>query len=90
VLALPEGDKCLIFSQWEDMLDIVAAALKTNSVQTARLGPQGKLDAALDLFKRVAAVRALLLPLARGANGINLTAAQVRASQGMDVNGVWN
>lgn len=85
VMALPEGDKCLVFSQWDEMLDIVAAALKTNSVQVARLGPQGKLDAALDLFKRDAAVRALLLPLGRGANGINLTAAQVCANYRSDV-----
>ena len=37
---------------------------------------QGKMDAALDHFKKDTGVRALLLPLARGANGINLTAAQ--------------
>ena len=38
--ALPAGDKCLIFSQWEGMLDIVAAALRSNGVEFARLGGQ--------------------------------------------------
>ena len=80
VLALPDDDKCLIFSQWENMLDIIMAAFNMNEIPAVRLGPQGKLDAALDLFKRDKQVRVLLMPLARGANGINLTAAQVRVS----------
>ena len=78
--------KCLIFSEWEDALRVVAAALRANGVPVAHtLGGGRKLRDAIDAFKGVATVhlpegepspKALLMPLRRGANGLNLTEAQ--------------
>lgn len=76
--------KCLVFSEWEDALRVVAAALKANDVPAAHtLGGGRKLRDAIDAFKGVApppvgepSPKALLMPLRRGANGLNLTEAQ--------------
>ena len=76
--------KCLVFSEWEDALRVVAAALKANDVPAApTLGRGRKLRDAIDAFKGVAppptgepSPKALLMPLRRGANGLNLTEAQ--------------
>ena len=78
------GLKALVFSEWEDALRVVAAALSTNGVSVEH--PQGggqRLRDAIDRFKgcreSVAAgavvPQVLLLPLRRGANGLNLTEA---------------
>ena len=48
VQALPAGDKCLIFSQWDDMLSLIARALSENEVPFRRLQGAGTLDAALE------------------------------------------
>ena len=76
VHALPAGDKCLIFSQWDDMLSLIGRALDQNGVPFRRLQGAGTLDAALHGFRHDASVRALLLPLKSGANGISLVEAQ--------------
>jgi E3 ubiquitin-protein ligase SHPRH len=76
VLALPAGDKCLVFSLWDEMLSLITRALDENGVRSRRLQGQQHLDAALASFKTEADVRALLLPLNRGANGLNLVEAQ--------------
>ena len=76
VLALPAGDKCLIFSQWDDLLLLVSTALRENGVAHARLHGKQTLDAELSKFRHGADVVALLLPLKSGANGINLVEAQ--------------
>ena len=78
--------KCLVFSEWEDALRVVAAALRANGVPVAHtLGGGRKLRNAINAFKGVATVhlpegepspKALLMPLRRGANGLNLTEAQ--------------
>ena len=70
VLALPDADKCLIFSQWDDMLALIGRALAENGVAFRRLQGRATLDAALHGFRHDASVRALLLPLKSGANGI--------------------
>ena len=76
VQSLPDGDKCLIFSQWDDMLALIGRALSENDVAFRRLHGAGTLDAALHGFRSSAEVRALLLPLKLGANGISLVEAQ--------------
>ena len=76
VQALPAGDKCLIFSQWDDMLSLIARALSENEVPFRRLQGAGTLDAALHSFRNDPSVRVLLLPLKSGANGISLVEAQ--------------
>ena len=76
VQSLPAGDKCLIFSQWDDMLSLIGRALGVNGVSFRRLHGAAKIDAALSGFRQDAEVRALLLPLKSGANGISLVEAQ--------------
>ncbi|KAL1518983.1 hypothetical protein AB1Y20_003252 [Prymnesium parvum] len=76
VMNLPQNDKCLIFSWWEDMLSLIDRALKENGVQFARIHSQAKLEATLTSFRQRPEIRALLLPLSRGANGLNLVEAQ--------------
>ena len=44
VLGLPDGAKCLVFSQWDEMLSLVAKALDANGVAHRRL--QGARSAA--------------------------------------------
>ena len=51
-------------------------ALGENGVAFRRLHGAGTIDAALSTFRQSAEVRALLLPLKSGANGITLVEAQ--------------
>ena len=75
-MALPEGAKCLLFSQWDEMLSLLAKALEANGVSHRRLQGAQRLESTLDDFRRVPTVRALLLPTRSGANGLNLVEAQ--------------
>ena len=52
------------------------AALSVNNVAHRRLQGVGKLESSLSAFRQSADVRALLLPLKSGANGISLVEAQ--------------
>ena len=106
VLWLLDGDrpgaradvKAIVFSEWEDALRVVAAALHANGVAAEHPSGGGKkLRDAIERFKRPAEAaserdgggvvgasfattspppRVLLMPLRRGANGLNLTEAQ--------------
>ena len=75
-MALPDGAKCLLFSQWDEMLSLLAKALEANGVAHRRLQGAQRLESTLDDFRRVPTVRALLLPTRSGANGLNLVEAQ--------------
>ena len=76
ILDLPEGAKCLVFSQWDEMLALIARALASNNVGYARLAGLSTFDTALDTWRRDPATVALLLPTRTGSNGLNLTEAQ--------------
>ena len=67
------------------MLWRIARALGENSVPFRRLHGSGTLDAALHAFRHDPSVRALLLPLRSGANGISLVEAQVRTCTGSNL-----
>ena len=75
-MALPEGAKCLLFSQWDEMLSLLAKALEANGVAHRRLQGALRLEATLDGFRLDPTVVALLLPTRSGANGLNLVEAQ--------------
>jgi E3 ubiquitin-protein ligase SHPRH len=78
--------RALVFSEWEDALRVVAAALRANGVDVEHPAGGGKkLRDAIERFKAAPALsassaspppRVLLMPLRRGANGLNLTEAQ--------------
>eukprot|EP00607_Mallomonas_marina_P000514 CAMPEP_0182439732 /NCGR_PEP_ID=MMETSP1167-20130531/86613_1 /TAXON_ID=2988 /ORGANISM="Mallomonas Sp, Strain CCMP3275" /LENGTH=370 /DNA_ID=CAMNT_0024633491 /DNA_START=1 /DNA_END=1116 /DNA_ORIENTATION=- len=75
VLSLPADHKCVIFSQWAQMLDIVAAALHANSVRFERFEGQRQSRGALSRFRSDPSVSALLLSLKSGAQGLTLVEA---------------
>jgi hypothetical protein len=68
--------KALVFSHWEDMLDLVGRALAQNGLRFERLRGRQRFEAALGRFKAEAEIACLLLPLKSGANGLNLVEAQ--------------
>ena len=70
----PEN-KFIIFSQWEDVLDIAEKAFNENNISNVRLGSGKKLASSLNRFKHDPFVNALLLPIKKGANGLNLIEA---------------
>ncbi|CAM9441093.1 unnamed protein product [Phaeothamnion confervicola] len=74
VLRLEEGAKALVFSEWNEMLDVVEAALHRNGVVSARIRGGPSVDAALRAFN-AEACRVLMLPVRSGAKGLTLTTA---------------
>eukprot|EP00742_Colponemidia_sp_Colp-10_P014547 GILJ01016532.1.p1 GENE.GILJ01016532.1~~GILJ01016532.1.p1 ORF type:complete len:935 (-),score=119.12 GILJ01016532.1:169-2973(-) len=76
--ALATGEKCVVFSQWTSMLDLVQIPLKKAEIPFLRL--DGSLsaqqrDRCLAEFKTEGGPRVLLLSLKAGGVGLNLTAA---------------
>eukprot|EP00180_Rhodochaete_pulchella_P003063 Plantae.Rhodophyta-Rhodochaete_pulchella.ctg4997.p1 GENE.Plantae.Rhodophyta-Rhodochaete_pulchella.ctg4997~~Plantae.Rhodophyta-Rhodochaete_pulchella.ctg4997.p1 ORF type:complete len:654 (+),score=94.50 Plantae.Rhodophyta-Rhodochaete_pulchella.ctg4997:1125-3086(+) len=71
------SSKILVFSQWKDVLNIVAQALAGCGVDSLRLwtGKRGKGKNPLQLFKTDSKYSVMLLPFRSGANGLNLTEA---------------
>jgi E3 ubiquitin-protein ligase SHPRH len=76
VLSLPPSAKCLIFSQWEAMLDIVCSALQANGIIHIRLQARSEMVKLLAKFRAPElAVRCLALPFKHGAEGLTLIEA---------------
>ena len=75
IVASSPRAKLLLFSEWKDMLHILARALKLNAVPTLSLISRPSYAATLRLFHQSASHRVLLLPLKGSAQGLNLTAA---------------
>jgi len=70
--------KVLVFSSWQDVLELVSHALQTNKMPYAYARGRKAFDAAVADFKQTAssqsqAVQILLLLVKQGANGLNLT-----------------
>ena len=68
--------KCIVFSQWNEVLDIVAKALLENSISFVQASVRNRLQKTLDSFKKSAGITVLLLPLRIGGNGLNIIEAQ--------------
>jgi len=68
-------EKILIFSKWEEVLDITEQAFVKNHISNVRLGTGKKLTKSLLKFKNDPYISCLFLPLKSGANGLNLTEA---------------
>eukprot|EP01041_Mallomonas_annulata_P001049 gene1049-2057_t len=75
LLSLPADHKAVVFSQWSQMLDIAAAALSRNNIRFERFEGRKSCQGALTRFRTDASVRALLLPLKSGAQGLTLVEA---------------
>jgi len=72
---LEPGAKALLFSQWNEVLEIVSRALSENGVKFARVRGKGSIEKAINSFKKDKDMTVLLLPVSSGANGLNLVEA---------------
>jgi len=75
IVKLGSDAKCLVFSQWDEVLSIVEHGLQLNDIYYSRLRNRNKYNDKLMLFRSDPLVRVLLLPLRSGAKGLNLTEA---------------
>jgi SNF2 family DNA or RNA helicase len=79
VLADPlhQSDKMIIFSEWIEMLNIVAYALRSNKVrfEECLVRKDFKAHGPLEKFKSDPGISVLLLPIHLGAEGLDLIAA---------------
>jgi E3 ubiquitin-protein ligase SHPRH len=69
-----QGDKGVIFSQWEDMLDVVQTALVANGVGFVRADTRRAIGDCVSQF-RSATMTVLLLNVKNGAEGLTLLEA---------------
>jgi DNA repair protein RAD5 len=78
VCAMPSETKCIIFSQWTSMLDLVEIGLRKESRSFARIDgsvPEQSRAKVLEAFAKSDGCDVLLLTLKVGGVGLNLTAA---------------
>uniref|UniRef100_A0A670Z0Z3 E3 ubiquitin-protein ligase SHPRH n=1 Tax=Pseudonaja textilis TaxID=8673 RepID=A0A670Z0Z3_PSETE len=69
------GAKALVFSTWQDVLDIIAKALHDNNMDFAQINGIHKFQENLSAFKYDPKINILLLPLHTGSNGLNIIEA---------------
>jgi E3 ubiquitin-protein ligase SHPRH len=72
---LPDGEKAIVFSEWEDMLELLSHALHANGIRHVRCKGTKAISKGLSLFKQDPEVRAVLLPFKSGSNGLNVIEA---------------
>ncbi|KAF5250840.1 hypothetical protein FANTH_4031 [Fusarium anthophilum] len=78
IQAFSPREKCLVFSSWRTTLDSIKAGLEHLSIPSVRFDgtvPQEERQGILDQFKATNGGRVMLLTLACGAEGLNLTEA---------------
>lgn len=77
-----QGNKVLVFSTWQDVLEVIAHALRTNRLPFAYARGRQSMQAAIRQFKAAnasgskggpEAVQVLLLLVKQGGQGLNLT-----------------
>ncbi|XP_054470083.1 E3 ubiquitin-protein ligase SHPRH [Anoplopoma fimbria] len=69
------GAKCLVFSTWLSVLDIIAKALFDNNMEFSQINGIHKFQENLCSFKYDENINILLLPLHTGSNGLNIIEA---------------
>ncbi|XP_015241078.1 PREDICTED: E3 ubiquitin-protein ligase SHPRH [Cyprinodon variegatus] len=69
------GAKCLVFSTWQSVLDIIAKALLDNNMEFSQINGIHKFQENLSSFKYDEKINILLLPLHTGSNGLNIIEA---------------
>uniref|UniRef100_A0A8C5MNA5 Helicase C-terminal domain-containing protein n=1 Tax=Leptobrachium leishanense TaxID=445787 RepID=A0A8C5MNA5_9ANUR len=69
------GAKSLVFSTWQDVLDIISKALQDNSMVFSQINGIQKFQENLSAFKYDPNINILLLPLHTGSNGLNIIEA---------------
>ena len=70
------GEKAILFSQWEDMLDIVAQALTANTVSLVKASSRAKIGEALTTFRTNEDCTVLMLNVKHGAEGLTVLEAR--------------
>ncbi|KAL0969794.1 hypothetical protein UPYG_G00232390 [Umbra pygmaea] len=69
------GAKCLVFSTWQSVLDIIAKALFDNNMEFSQINGIHKFQENLCSFKYEEKINILLLPIHTGSNGLNIIEA---------------
>ncbi|CAL8284691.1 unnamed protein product [Lota lota] len=69
------GAKCLVFSMWQCVLDIISKALFDNTMEFSQINGIHKFQENLSSFKYEEKINILLLPLHTGSNGLNIIEA---------------
>uniref|UniRef100_A0A3Q3WIF0 Uncharacterized protein n=1 Tax=Mola mola TaxID=94237 RepID=A0A3Q3WIF0_MOLML len=69
------GAKCLVFSTWLSVLDIIAKALFDNNMEFSQINVTSIFQENLSSFKYDGKINILLLPLHTGSNGLNIIEA---------------
>ncbi|XP_063765711.1 E3 ubiquitin-protein ligase SHPRH isoform X2 [Eleginops maclovinus] len=69
------GAKCLVFSTWLSVLDIISKALFDNNMDFSQINGIHKFQENLCSFKYEEKINILLLPLHTGSNGLNIIEA---------------
>ncbi|PCD21426.1 hypothetical protein AU210_016389 [Fusarium oxysporum f. sp. radicis-cucumerinum] len=78
IRALSPGEKCLVFSSWKQTLDDIKTGLDQSSIPSVRFDgnvPQEERQSIVERFKTSHNVCVMLLTLACGAEGLNVTEA---------------
>ncbi|XP_023605934.1 E3 ubiquitin-protein ligase SHPRH isoform X3 [Myotis lucifugus] len=70
----PEA-KALVFSTWQDVLDIISKALTDNNMEFAQISRVKTFQENLSAFKHDPQINILLLPLHTGSNGLTIIEA---------------
>ncbi|XP_036103765.1 E3 ubiquitin-protein ligase SHPRH isoform X6 [Molossus molossus] len=69
------GAKALVFSTWQDVLDIISKALTDNNMEFAQISRVKTFQENLSAFKHDPQINILLLPLHTGSNGLTIIEA---------------
>ncbi|KAM9317030.1 E3 ubiquitin-protein ligase SHPRH [Gastrophryne carolinensis] len=75
IQSVDPGAKSLVFSTWQDVLDIIAKALQDNGLVFSQINGIQKFQENLSAFKYDPKINILLLPLHTGSNGLNIIEA---------------